>query len=70
MVIVTATCRNGEIELTHPLPPELEGKQIQIQIEAIESAPPKRRKAGTAAGQIWIAPDFDQPLADFQDYMS
>ncbi len=22
----------------------------------------KRRQAGSAAGQIWIAPDFDEPL--------
>lgn len=31
--------------------------------------PEKRwRKAGSAKGQIVIAPDFDEPLADFQEY--
>jgi len=27
------------------------------------------RKAGSAKGQIWIAPDFDESLEDFKDYM-
>jgi antitoxin (DNA-binding transcriptional repressor) of toxin-antitoxin stability system len=26
-------------------------------------------KAGSAAGKIHIAPDFDEPLEDFQEYM-
>ena len=29
----------------------------------------KRRKAGSAAGQIFMAPDFDEPLDDFKEYM-
>ena len=73
MVVLTATCRNGIIEPKQPLPAELEGKQVQIQIEEVNeevnSTPRKRRKAGSAAGQIWIAPDFDAPLEDFWDYM-
>jgi antitoxin (DNA-binding transcriptional repressor) of toxin-antitoxin stability system len=28
-----------------------------------------RRKAGSAKGQIWFAPDFDNPLDDFSEYM-
>ena len=27
------------------------------------------RKLGTAKGQIAVAPDFDEPLADFKDYI-
>lgn len=27
--------------------------------------PRKRRQVGSAAGQIWMAPDFDEPLKDF-----
>jgi antitoxin (DNA-binding transcriptional repressor) of toxin-antitoxin stability system len=34
------------------------------------SAPPKSRKAGSARGLIKIAPDFDAPLADFDEYMA
>lgn len=26
------------------------------------------RQPGSARGQIWIADDFDAPLADFEDY--
>lgn len=29
----------------------------------------KPRKRGSAKGQITIAPDFDQPLEEFQEYM-
>lgn len=69
MVILTATCRNGGIELAQPLPQELEGKQVQIKIEELKAAPLKRRQAGSALGKIWISPDFEAPLEDFQDYI-
>jgi antitoxin (DNA-binding transcriptional repressor) of toxin-antitoxin stability system len=26
-------------------------------------------KAGSARGKIWMAPDFDAPLEDFEEYM-
>lgn len=29
----------------------------------------KKPKFGCAKGQIYIAPDFDEPLDDFKDYM-
>ena len=29
----------------------------------------KRRQAGTAKGTFWMAPDFNEPLDDFKDYM-
>lgn len=69
MVVLNATCRNGIIELEAPLPIEFEGKQVQIMLEEIKTEPRKRRQAGSAAGQIWIAPDFDEPSDDFQEYM-
>ena len=32
--------------------------------------PPKGdRVPGSAKGQIWIAPDFDEPLEEFREYM-
>jgi antitoxin (DNA-binding transcriptional repressor) of toxin-antitoxin stability system len=33
------------------------------------SSPPKYRHRGSAKGQIQFAPDFDEPLEDFQEYM-
>ncbi len=33
------------------------------------SQPKKRRQSGSAKGLIWISPDFDQPLEDFDEYM-
>jgi prevent-host-death family protein len=31
------------------------------------AAPRKHRQAGIGKGQIWIAPDFDAPLPEFED---
>jgi antitoxin (DNA-binding transcriptional repressor) of toxin-antitoxin stability system len=32
-------------------------------------AKPKRRQLGLSDSIIWISPDFDEPLEDFQEYM-
>jgi prevent-host-death family protein len=29
----------------------------------------KARKPGSAKGRVWIAPDFDETLEDFEDYV-
>lgn len=36
-------------------------------VQAIQS-PTKKRQAGSLAGQITLADDFDEPLEDFKDY--
>lgn len=69
MVILTATCQNGVIQFDQPLPEGFEGKQIQVTLQEMKPLPRKRRQAGSAAGQIWMAPDFDAPLDDFEEYM-
>ena len=69
MVVLTATCRNGVIQLDQRLPDELEGKKIQVMVQEVVTPIRKRRQAGSAAGQIWMASDFDAPLDDFQEYM-
>jgi antitoxin (DNA-binding transcriptional repressor) of toxin-antitoxin stability system len=33
------------------------------------TASKKRRQSGSAKGLIFMAPDFDQPLEDFSEYM-
>jgi hypothetical protein len=55
--------------LSQTLPPEWEGKQIRLVVEEVPSSSSKRRQSGSAKGQIWISPDFDEPLEDFQEYM-
>jgi hypothetical protein len=35
MIVLTATCKNGAIALSHPLPNELEGKEVQIFIQEV-----------------------------------
>lgn len=45
------------------------GEAVQlVPVPTPTEALPKRR-FGSAAGQIRMAPDFDAPLADFTDYM-
>jgi hypothetical protein len=59
MVVLTATCKNGLIQLDQRLPEDLEGKQIQVMVQEVLPIVRKRRQAGSASGQIWMAPDFD-----------
>lgn len=40
-----------------------------VQLIPVASAPGKR-KAGSARGQVTIAPNFDAPLNDFDEYMA
>ncbi|MCL1494797.1 MAG: DUF2281 domain-containing protein [Pseudanabaena sp. Salubria-1] len=73
MIVLTATCKNGAIALNKSLPNELEGKEIEIiirEVSTVKGLPKKRRQSGSAKGLIWMSPDFDQPLEDFQDYMA
>lgn len=44
------------------------GNKPVAKLVAIDSAKPKR-ELGTARGAIQIAPDFDEPLGDFDEYM-
>lgn len=32
------------------------------------AVPSRKRKPGSAKGQVWMAPDFDETPADFEDY--
>ena len=34
-----------------------------------QNSKPKNRKAGSAEGKFTLAPDFDEPLEDFKEYM-
>lgn len=70
MLILTATCKDGNIQLDRPLPADLEGKQIQVILEELKPSVEKRRQSGSAKGKIQISPDFDEPLTDLQNYMS
>jgi hypothetical protein len=57
-----------------PLPPELRRGKLNVTaiVESAEAAPshPAGLKGfGCLKGKIWIAPDFDEPLEDFREYM-
>lgn len=59
---------DGSLHL--PLPPELRNGRVKVSatLEAVETGRAVPR-FGCLAGKIWMAPDFDEPLADFKDYM-
>ena len=59
---------DGSLRL--PLPPELRNGKVKIEakLEAVEPAQGKRA-FGCLKGKIWMAPDFDEPLDEFKDYM-
>ncbi len=35
----------------------------------IVALPQRKARFGSAKGSVWMAPDFDEPLEDFKDYM-
>lgn len=51
-------------QLGQPLPPTLESEQ-----ELAKIAAGRRATFGALKGKIRLAPDFDEPLDDFKDYM-
>lgn len=60
-VLLKAISQGEEIILTEARRPF--AKVVQF------SPVKKRRKAGSAAGQIIMSSDFDEPLEDFKEYM-
>jgi antitoxin (DNA-binding transcriptional repressor) of toxin-antitoxin stability system len=67
---------DAQIQITQLLQSALQGEEVIITrndqpiLKLIQiSSTAKRRKRGSAKGQIWIAPNFDEPLEDFAEYM-
>ncbi len=67
-----------QIELSELLEIALQGKEITLIqnnknlvkiTPLIEQKQKFPAKAGSAKGKIWIAEDFDAPLAEFEEYM-
>jgi len=44
------------------------GDEPVAKLVATETPKPKAR-FGSAKGSVWMAPDFEEPLEDFKDYM-
>ncbi|MFN9176710.1 MAG: DUF2281 domain-containing protein [Synechocystis sp.] len=69
MITIKVICHNGQINLMEPLPKNLEGKEVSVTVQTVEPPTKKRRQRGSAKGLIWLAPDFDEPLEDFEEYL-
>jgi len=52
-----------------PLPPELRHTSIRVTATLEPVSASRRPCFGCLAGKIQLAPDFDEPLADFKEYM-
>lgn len=67
--IVNAHFDGNVIVPDEPLP-LVPGEKLRVTIEReLTGYEKKRRQAGSARGQVWMSPDFDQPLEEFKDYM-
>ena len=68
---------NADGTLDLPLPLELRHGKVKIErnlnpAESARSAPHSGLaglSGGTGSGMIWMAPDFDEPIDDFKEYM-
>lgn len=59
-----------------PLPPELRHGKVKVEAtllpvteQSADESQPERGGFGALKGKIWMAPDFDEPLEDFKEYM-
>jgi predicted DNA-binding antitoxin AbrB/MazE fold protein len=41
--------------------------RVTIEREEVAQAPQSRRQAGSARGQVWLSPDFDALLPEFEN---
>ena len=75
MSTITAILEPHEDGSLHlPVPPELRGGKIRIEavLERVEDSSAAQAEATPRAGCLkgfWMAPDFDEPLEDFKEYM-
>lgn len=77
--MTTVTLKEARDHLAELLAEAARGEEVVIESEdgstfkliPSESAPRKKRGLiGSAKGQIWMSDDFDEPLEDFEEYMS
>lgn len=71
------TIHEAKTHLSRLIQLALDGEEIVIakrnkpvvKLHPIQSEKPERRM-GWMKGKIWMAPDFDEPLEDFAEYMT
>ncbi len=74
---MTVTLEEASLQLENLVKEAAQGEEITIMsgdtplAKIVAAGPPKRqpRQPGSARGSVWMAPDFDEPLEDFKDYM-
>ena len=73
---MTVTLEEATAQLESLVKEAAQGEEITIVngdtplAKIVAAVPPKRRaRFGSAQGSVWMAPDFDEPLEDFKDYM-
>jgi prevent-host-death family protein len=75
--MVTVTIQEAQAQLLDLIHRLQDGEEVVITendqpVAKLARTEPKKQwpcKAGSAEGQIWMAPDFDARLQDFKEYM-
>ena len=73
--MATVTLQEAQAQLSELIHRLANGEELVItendqpvaklaRVEVVKQSP---RKAGSAKGKIWMAPDFDDPLEDFEE---
>jgi prevent-host-death family protein len=76
-IMPTVTVQEAQARLADLIHRLTHGEEVVItentepvaKLTRIESKKHLPRQAGSAKGKIWMAPDFDEPLEDFKEYM-
>jgi antitoxin (DNA-binding transcriptional repressor) of toxin-antitoxin stability system len=75
--MATVTVQEAQVALPDLIKRLMAGDEVvitdnNVPVAKLALAEPKSQwpcKAGSAKGKIWIAPDFDEPLEEFKEYM-
>jgi antitoxin (DNA-binding transcriptional repressor) of toxin-antitoxin stability system len=68
------TVGEGQTHLADPIDEATESAVVTVSGDLAAKVTPAQppgqrvRRSGSAAGRVHVAPDFDEPLADFADY--
>lgn len=67
--LITSLKHDEEIIITAENLPVARVTAVNGQTLEQPETKPKRRQAGTAEGNFWMSPDFNEPLEEFKEYM-
>lgn len=67
--LIASLKRDEEIVITADNKPVARLTSVKESASGQPQPKTKRRRAGTAEGEFWMSPDFNEPLEEFKEYM-